>query len=140
MMKKGFLFFCLATIFGAVGFVGQANADALTVNAQTGTTYTFVNSDCGKLVTFTNAAAIAATLPAASGPSGTGGNSGFFMPPCSISVANYGAGTLTITTSTSTFQPSAVATAVLTQRKAFQMVSDGTNWVTSFGITSWTSP
>jgi hypothetical protein len=35
----------------------------LSINAQTGTSYTFVLSDKGKLVTFTNAAAILATIP-----------------------------------------------------------------------------
>lgn len=35
-----------------------------TVNAQTGTTYTFVSGDCGNIVTLSNASAITATIPA----------------------------------------------------------------------------
>ena len=35
----------------------------LSINAQTGTTYTFVASDSGKLVTFSNASAITVTVP-----------------------------------------------------------------------------
>ena len=38
--------------------------DAQPVNAQTGTTYTLVAADAGKLVTLTNAAAITLTVPA----------------------------------------------------------------------------
>jgi hypothetical protein len=33
------------------------------INAQTGTTYTVLGSDMGKLITFNNAGAIAVTLP-----------------------------------------------------------------------------
>jgi len=33
------------------------------VNAQVGTTYTMDNSDCGKLVTYSNAGSVAVTLP-----------------------------------------------------------------------------
>ena len=50
---------------GATGATG-ANGDwstAQTLNAQTGTTYTLVSSDVGKLVTLTNSAAIAVTVP-----------------------------------------------------------------------------
>jgi hypothetical protein len=38
--------------------------DAQPINAQTGTTYTLVASDAGKLVTLTNSAAITLTVPA----------------------------------------------------------------------------
>lgn len=39
------------------------DSSAITSNAETGTTYTFVEGDAGKLVTLTNAAAIALTIP-----------------------------------------------------------------------------
>jgi hypothetical protein len=42
------------------------------INAQTGTTYTVLSTDNGKLVTFTNASPIAITLPAATGSFGSG--------------------------------------------------------------------
>ena len=60
---------------GATGPTGPAGADgadgedlthatAQTINAQTGTAYTLVASDAGKLVTLTNEAAITLTVPA----------------------------------------------------------------------------
>jgi len=48
-----------ATAVATLGAVPQAQA----VNAQTGTTYTLVAGDAGKLVTLSNAAAITLTLP-----------------------------------------------------------------------------
>src|SRR5438552_17939843 len=41
--------------------------DLVTVNAQTGASYTVVAADRGKLVTFSNAGAVAVTLPVATG-------------------------------------------------------------------------
>jgi len=43
--------------------VGSAELDNLTLNAQTGTTYTLVLTDAQKLVTLSNASAITATVP-----------------------------------------------------------------------------
>ena len=43
--------------------VGSAELDNLTLNAQTGTTYTLVLSDAHKLVTLSNASAISLTVP-----------------------------------------------------------------------------
>ena len=43
--------------------VSWGNQADLSVNAQTGTTYTFVAGDSGKLVTFSNASAITVTVP-----------------------------------------------------------------------------
>ena len=65
------------------------------VNAQTGTTYTFVDQDGSKLVTFTNAAAVAVTLPQA-------GGSGLFMNGWYVDVQNKGTTIVTITPTTST--------------------------------------
>lgn len=50
---------------GATGAQGAAGdwSTAQTVNAQTGTTYTLVAGDAGKLVTLSNASAITLTLP-----------------------------------------------------------------------------
>lgn len=101
---KRFLLSISAVAVAALGFLSSP-AEAQMVNAQTGTTYTFVNSDCDpgvrRLVTFTNTAAIAATLPQA-------GGSGLFLGGCVIHVQNLGLGTLTITPTTSTIagQPS----------------------------------
>lgn len=89
----------LPALFG-LALLTPLAAHAQNVNPQTGTTYPFVNSDCDpkgvKLVTFNNAAAIAATLPQA-------GANGNFLSGCTINVVNIGVGTVTITPTTSTF-------------------------------------
>lgn len=86
-------------------------------NAQTGTSYTVLTGDRGKLATFSNAAAIAVTLPAAgaSFPDGW-----FFDVQC------VGAGTVTITPTTSTIN--GAATLVLHTGWSARIVSDGTNY------------
>ena len=94
-------------------------------NLRAGTTYTIANADCGTLNNFSNAAAIAVTLPQA----GSGGNftNGWYNDVCSI-----GAGTATITPTTSTI--GGVATLVLTTNKCARIVSDGTNYqVVTYG-------
>ena len=97
---------------------------ATPVNAQTGTTYTFVAGDCGKLVSQSNASAIADTLPVAS-TSGFG--AGFFTK-----VENTGAGVVTITPTTSTIDGN--ATVVLNSNQGVEIASDGTNYYTVRGI------
>ena len=106
----------------AYGFLSADNqsippVDEL-VKTQTGTTYTYAKGDKGKLVTHTNAAAIAGTLPIAS----TMG-AGWW-----IDVQNRGAGTLTITPTTSTID--GAATLALTTGNGARLVSDGTNYFT----------
>ena len=94
-------------------------------NLRAGTTYTIANADCGTLNNFSNAASIAVTLPQA----GSGGNfaNGWYNDVCSI-----GAGTATITPTTSTI--GGVATLVLTTGKCARIVSDGTNYqVVTYG-------
>ena len=93
------------------------------VNAQTGTTYTYLTGDRGKLVTHTNAAAIAGTLPQA----GTSFPSGW-----AVDVQNRGAGVLTITPTTSTID--GAATLVLLPGQGIKLVSDGTNYFTQRGM------
>lgn len=77
------------------------------VNALTGTTYTFLNTDCDpsarKLVTFNNAASVAVTLPQA-------GGSGSFVGGCIINAKNIGLGVVTITPATSTIDGQAALT------------------------------
>lgn len=93
------------------------------VNAQTGTTYTYLSGDRGKLVTHTNGSAIAGTLPQAT----TAFGSGWFMW-----VENRGVGTLTITPTTSTIDGS--ASLALTTNQGCLVASDGTNYYTMRGI------
>lgn len=98
------------------------HATGLIVNAQTGTTYTYLTGDYGKLVTHTNGSAIAGTLPQA----GATFPANWFM-----FVQNRGAGALTITPTTSTID--GAATLVLNQNEGALIVSDGTNYFTGRG-------
>ncbi len=98
------------------------NLTGLIVNAQTGTTYTYLTGDYGKLVTHTNAGSIAGTLPQA----GASFPANWFM-----FVQNRGAGVLTITPTTSTVD--GAATLVLNQNEGAIVVSDGTNYFTLRG-------
>lgn len=93
------------------------------VNAQTGTTYTVLAKDRGKLVTHTNGSAIAVTLPQA--------NSTGFGADWFYWVQNRGAGAVTITPTTSTID--GAATLVLNQNEGALIVSDGTNYFTMRG-------
>lgn len=97
------------------------------VNPQTGTTYTFVQTDCSKLVTFSNASTVAVTLPQA-------GTAGTFFGGCFIDVQNKGAGTVTITPATSTIN--GASTLVLTTGQGAHIVSDGTNYQVMLGAGS----
>lgn len=92
------------------------------VNAQTGTTYTYLTTDFRKLVTHTNGSAIAGTLPQA----GASFPAGWFML-----VQNRGAGAVTITPTTSTID--GATTLVLNQNEGAIVVSDGTNYFTFRG-------
>lgn len=99
-------------------------AEAQIVNQQTGTSYTFSNTDCSKLVVFNNAGSIAAALPHAD--SASGGGSGFFLPPCRIEVIDFGAGSVTITPVGSTIGGTSSLT--LTTGQSSVITSDGTNY------------
>jgi hypothetical protein len=90
------------------------------VNAQVGTSYTFVASDLSKLVTLTNASAVAVTLPQATAASGS------FAPGWFVDVVNRGAGTVTITPTTSTINGG--ASIALAINNSVKIVSDGTNY------------
>lgn len=104
-------------------FSGGINVDGYTehlVNAQTGTSYTYLTGDRAKLVTHSNANPIAGTLPQA--------NSTTFSAGWYVLVHNKGAGTLTITPTTSTIN--GAATLVLETGQSVKIVSDGTNYQT----------
>lgn len=108
---------------GGVGAVGGAITGAGTftvveaVNAQTGTTYTYVAADHTKLIVRSNAAAMADTLPQATTTFGAG-----FV----FEVVNNGPGVLTITPTTSTI--AGQTSLVLSRGDGARLVSDGTNW------------
>lgn len=107
---------------GVHGGQGIAAADEF-VNAQTGTAYSYVTADKGKLVTHSNAGAIAGTLPQA----GASFPAGWWMD-----VQNTGAGTLTITPTTSTVD--GAASLALTIGQGVRLVSSGANYFTQRGI------
>lgn len=101
----------------AVAALASAVGTSFIVNAQTGTTYTVLTGDRSKLVTHSNASAMAVTLPQA----GTSFPSGWFY-----FTKNKGAGKVTITPTTSTI--SGLSTLVLLQGQSALIVSDGTNY------------
>ena len=117
--------------FGISGGGSLALGGSLTLSraeavvAQTATSYTFQATDCGKLITESNVAAIANSLPQAGG----GGN---FAAGCEIDVQNTGAGTVTITPVTSTID--GVSSLALTTAQGVRLVSDGINYFTIRGI------
>ena len=84
---------------------------------QSGTSYTFVAGDCGKLTKFTSSTAVAATLPQAGGS---------FPAGWYIDVKISGTGTVTITPTTSLIDGS--ATLVMTISQYTRIISDGTNY------------
>lgn len=90
------------------------------INAQTGVTYTYLSSDHTKLVTASNAAAQAYTLPQASATF----PAGWFVDTYNKSTNQ--AGIVTITPTTSTID--GAATLVLNPGGAARIVSDGTNY------------
>jgi hypothetical protein len=94
----------------------------LGVNAQTGTTYTFADADAWSLVTFSNASAVAVTLPQAGSSGGTVFKSGWMA-----FAKNRGAGLVTITPTTSTINSGATYT--LAQNEEVVIISDGTNYL-----------
>lgn len=87
------------------------------VETETGTTYTFLPSDHGKLKVLTNAASIAATLPQA----GVNFPNGWY---CDVQVG--GAGTVTITPTTSTI--GGAATQALLTGQGGRVTSDNANY------------
>lgn len=87
------------------------------VNAQTGTSYAVLATDIGALVTLTNSAAIAVTLPQATGSFGVGWFAHF---------ANIGTTTVTITPTTSTIN--GAASFILAPGQSITVFSDDTNY------------
>jgi hypothetical protein len=76
------------TLTGALDVEGSVRSDAVSVNTQTGTSYTLVASDAGKLVTLDNASGITLTVPPESSVA--------FSTGATIAVAQLGAGTVTV--------------------------------------------
>jgi hypothetical protein len=121
---------CGYNVTASVALAPSCALTGITPNPQTGTTYTYLYSDRGAYTTFSNASAIAVTLPQAGG---TGFASNWYNLSCNI-----GAGTATITPSTSTISytngntyTSAAGSLALTTGQCVFIYSDGTNY---FGL------
>lgn len=97
----------------------------VTPNPQTGTSYAIQNSDCGKLITLSNASAVAVSIAQA-------GTAGQFASGWFATVKNLGVGTVTITPTTSTID--GAANLALTTNQSIDLYSDGINYVTGRGI------
>lgn len=103
----------------SLGDVWRNSASTLGgVNSQVGTTYTILATDAGKLIIFNNAGAVAVTLPAAT-VNGFGQFTRFW-------ILNLGAGTVTVTPTTSTINGGATKT--YAQNASGTISSDGTNY------------
>jgi hypothetical protein len=89
------------------------------VNAQIGTTYTFLASDYGQFVTFNNVGSVAVTLPQATGS----------FSPWNTFTKNLGAGTVTITPQGGSTINGA-STLVLSQNQSAWITSDSVNYQT----------
>jgi hypothetical protein len=112
--------FVAVSIGAGLSLSSSIIAQTRQINAQTGTTYTFVSSDNKKLVTFNNSSAIAVSLAQATGSFGAG---------WSVVVQDLGAGTATITPTTSTIN--GVSTLAIPQNQGCTITSDGTNYQVS---------
>ncbi len=109
-------------VLAAITGSGSLRAASLP-NLQTGTTYTVLTGDRAKLVTHTNGSAIAVTLPQA--------NSTTFAAGWFYCTQNRGAGTVTITPTTSTID--GVSSVALLTAQGGCIYSDGTNYFTNRG-------
>lgn len=94
------------------------------VDARTTVTEAVNNADQNKLVTFSNASAVAASIAQA-------GTAGSFAAGWAATLMNLGAGTVTLTPATSTID--GAATITLATNQSIDVYSDGTNYFTARG-------
>lgn len=113
---------------GTITTTGTISGNA-TPNAQTGTSYAILDSDCGKLVTLSNGSAVAVSIAQA-------GTAGSFASGWFTTIKNLGAGTVTITPTTSTID--GAANFALTTNQSIDLYSNGTNYITGKGVGSAT--
>lgn len=97
---------------------------AMCINAQTGTTYAILDTDRSKLVTLSNGSPVAVSIAQA-------GTASAFANGWFVDVVNKGAGTATITPTTSTIN--GTTTLVLTTGQGARIYSDGSNYQVNSG-------
>jgi len=121
----------VASVIAGCGVTAGSGGVSANVTARnvTTTTDTIAGTDCGALVTESNASPVAVTLPQAGT---TGFLTGFYT-----TLKNKGAGLVTITPTTSTID--GAATLTLSQQQSVDIVSDGTNYYTLPGRSTGTS-
>lgn len=107
---------------GGINTISRTTA-YVTIDNQTGTSYTVPTGDCQGVVTFNNGSAVAVTLPQAA----TGGN---FPNGCWFDTKNFGAGTVTFTPTTSTIN--GAATKTMATNASFRIYVSGGNYFTLF--------
>lgn len=107
---------------GPITTSGTVNGQELT-NAQSGTTYAILSTDCGKAVIGTNASAQAYSIAQAGT---TGFPAGYY-----VDVQSAGAGTITITPATSTIN--GAATLAITTGQSARIISTGANYIALLG-------
>lgn len=93
----------------------SGSTSTFTADARTGTTEALTSADCGQAVTFSNASAVAVSLPAS--PLADG---------CTIAVKNIGAGDVTITPASGTI--SGAVSVVMSTGENSWITSNGTNY------------
>lgn len=108
-----------AALGSTVAISGSTFNVSAPINAQTGTTYTVVAGDAGTLVTDSNTASTAVTIPQATSTFGAG---------FGLDRANKGVGVVTDTPTTSTINGR--ASVKYMQGDTCSYISDGTNWQT----------
>jgi hypothetical protein len=99
----------------AANVSGLVNGGTEPVNAQVGTSYTVVAGDAGKLVTLSNASAVAVTVP-----------SGVFTSGQFVDFQNKGVGDVTITPTSATIN--GTANFVIHTNQGVRAVFDGSNF------------
>ena len=100
-----------------LGLIPASNASG-GLNVQTGVAYTVLATDAGKVITMSNAAAIAVTLPQATGSFGLG---------YKTTIQNAGSTLITVTPTVSTVNGTTAL--VIGPKEAATFISDGTNWL-----------
>jgi hypothetical protein len=94
----------------------------LTLNAQTGTTYTLVSGDVNKLVTLSNASAVTVTVP-----------NGVFTTGQQINLQSIGTGQTTVASDGTTTITSTPGLKIRAQYSAATLICTGTNTFTLIG-------